>query len=110
MVPLVVYGKILRDAAAISPYTVRELRGYRFIEGGYPDHETIPPSPHQWTSGRYSLDEFTEETWTSEHKERMVELMLQDEAAGIPVEVPPLAGAEGSTGALPPAEPASPGP
>jgi len=102
MVPLRVYGKVLRDADARAPYTLRELRGYRFVEGAYPDRETIPAAPYEWITGRYALAEFTQEAWDSEHKRHMVELMLQDEAAGIPVETPPLAGA-----AVAPEEPGS---
>jgi hypothetical protein len=104
MIPLSVYGKVLRDADARAPYTLRELRGYRFVDGAYPDRETIPPAPFTWITGRYAPSEFTEEAWDSEHKRRMVELMLEDEAAGIPVEVPPLA----AGGVAPPEAPGTP--
>ena len=91
-VPLELFGKVLRDAGAPGPYTIGELRGYRFVDGAFPDRETIPGPAPSWTVGRYDLGEFGDAPYESEHKRRMVELMLEDEAAGIPLDVPPIAG------------------
>jgi hypothetical protein len=89
-VPLEVYGKVLRDAGVAGPYEIRDLRGYRFLDGQYPDREQIATDADEaWTTEAYGLDEFTDEPWTSEHKQRVVELMLEDEERGIALEVPP---------------------
>lgn len=89
-VPLEVFGKVLRDAGASGPYLIGELRGYRFVDGAFPDREQIPgPGPSGLTE-RYALSEFSDAAWDSEHKRHVVELMLQDEAAGISLDVPDL--------------------
>jgi hypothetical protein len=113
-VPLEVFGKVLRDAAAPGPYRIGELRGYRFLDGGFPDHETIPGPGPSWVVNAYDLGEFEDTPWDSEHKRRVVELMLEDEARGIALDVPELAGAPPATpvtpAPAPPATPAAPAP
>lgn len=105
---LEVFGKVLRDVGSAGPYTIGELRGYRFIDGGFPDRETIPKSDRSWTTGRYGLAEFSEDPWDSEHKRRMLELMAEDRAAGIEVDLPGLPGPDRAEPAspLPPGDPA----
>lgn len=103
-VALDVYGLVLRDAGVPGPYTVGEVRGYRFLDGQYPDHEDLPSLPDRATTAAYPLDAFTDAPHVSEHELHMVELMLDDLARGIPLAVPALPG-EGA----PAPEPAAPG-
>jgi hypothetical protein len=93
--PLEVYGKVLRDAGAPGPWELRDLRGYRFVDGRFPDREQIPATPVRYTTGAWSLDAFTAEAWTSASKQRMIELLLEDAARGISLDVPPLPGQGG---------------
>jgi len=103
VVPLEVFGKVLRDAGVPGPYEIRDLRGYRFIDGGYPDREQLATDPgERWTTAPYGLDEFTEEPWTSEHKERRIALMLEDVERGPSLDVPGEPGAPADPSARPP--------
>jgi len=102
-VPLEVFGKVLRDAGVPGPYVIRDVRGYRFLDGQYPDREQLATALDEtWTTSAYALDEFTDEPWTSEHKQRMVELMLEDVARGLSLDVPGEAPAGGPPGDRPP--------
>jgi hypothetical protein len=91
-IPLEVFGKVLRDAGVPGPYELRQVRGYRFLDGQYPDRERLADIDGTWTTEAWPLDAFGDAPWAGEHKRRMVELMLEDEANGIPVEAPALPG------------------
>lgn len=90
-IPLEVYGKVLSDAGVPGPYTVGELRGYRFLDGQYPDRELLPPVADGFSTQGWPPDVFTTEPHVSEHDLRMADLMLEDLAAGIPLPQPPVA-------------------
>jgi hypothetical protein len=103
-VPLDVYGKVLRDAGVPGPYTIGEVRGYRFLDGQFPDREQLPDLPARATTAAYPLDAFTDAPHVSAHERHMVELMREDLARGIPVLLPPLPGeSEGGGEGAPPA-------
>jgi hypothetical protein len=93
-VPFEFFGKALRDAGAEGPFTIRHVRGYRFLDGEFPDRERLRDQALVWTTAPYSAAAFSEEPYTSEHQEHMVELMLEDVAAGRSLDLPPLAGGE----------------
>ena len=88
--PLEVWGKVLRDAGIPGPWTVSEIRGYRFLEGRYPDRELIPDAGVSWVTGRHTLADLSGDAFTSEHQQRMVQLMYEDLARGISLDVPGL--------------------
>ncbi len=89
-VPLEVYGKVLADAGVPGPYTVSEIRGYRFLDGGYPDREELRGLPDGVTTSAYGLGSFTTDPYTSEHELQMVALMLEDLAQGRELPLPGL--------------------
>lgn len=89
-VPLEVYGKVLRDAGAPGPWTLRQVRGYRFLDGSFPDREIVPEHPGSWQTDAYALDAFVDAPHVSDHERHVVQLMLDDLARGIPVEFPAL--------------------
>ncbi|HSJ98019.1 MAG TPA: hypothetical protein VLC53_13140, partial [Myxococcota bacterium] len=91
-VPLDVYGKVLRDAGVPGPYTIGEVRGYRFLDGQFPDREQLADLPDRGTTAGYPLEAFTDAPHVSAHELHMVELMREDLARGIPLPVPPLPG------------------
>ncbi len=87
--PLSFYGKVLRDAGAPGPWVLGELRGYRFLEGAYPDRERLPDYPERYTTGAHALAALTDEAHVSAHERHMVDLMLEDLARGLTLDVPP---------------------
>jgi hypothetical protein len=99
-VPLEVYGKVLRDAGEPGPWTLRQVRGYRFLDGEFPDREIVPEHPGSWQTGGHSLDGFVDAPHVSDHERHVVQLMLDDLARGISVEFPALP--EPGPGAPPP--------
>jgi hypothetical protein len=108
-VPLDVYGKVLRDAGVPGPYTIGEVRGYRFLDGQFPDREQLADLPDRGTTAGYPLEAFTDAPHVSAHELHMVELMREDLARGIPLPVPPLPGTpEAAAPAPAPAAPATP--
>jgi hypothetical protein len=105
-VPIEFFGRLLRDVGESGPFTVGEIRGYRFINGAYPDRERIPDLPGRFPTRDYALGDFSPAEYTSAHKERMVQLMLEDVRNGISIDAPPVPNAP-ATGA--PAAGADPG-
>jgi hypothetical protein len=90
-VPLEVFGKVLRDAGARGPFSLGELRGYRFLDGSFPDREPMRPLAGRLPTSDWPLEAFSDAVYTSAHKEQMVRLLLEDAAAGRRLFVPPLA-------------------
>lgn len=91
-VPIRFFGRVLRDVGRTGPFIVGKIRGYRFLEGEYPDRERIPDLAGRFTTSAYDLERFSDREFTSEHKERMVQLLLEDVANGISIDAPPTPG------------------
>ncbi len=89
--PLEFFGKILHDQGAMGPYTVEQIRGYRFLEGQTPDRERLADNPVTHQTSPYEAAIFSDAVYASEHKERMVQLMLDDIDAGRTLDAPPVA-------------------
>ena len=89
--PLEFFGKILHDQGAMGPYSVEQIRGYRFLEGDTPDRERLADYPVTHKTSPYDAAIFSDAVYTSEHKERMVNLMLDDIDAGLTLDVPAVA-------------------
>ena len=92
-IPIRFFGRILVEVGAAGPFSVGEIRGYRFLSGQYPDRERIPDLALRHTTEAYPVSAFSPAEYTSEHKQRMVRLLLEDVANGISVDPPPAAGA-----------------
>jgi hypothetical protein len=90
-VPLQIYGKVLHDAGIPPPYTVAQIRGYQFIDGGYPDRAHLPDLPVRHTTASYSLGSFTTLRHDSPQEVRLANMLRQDIASGIGVTPPPSA-------------------
>jgi hypothetical protein len=90
-IPLRVYGKVLHDAGVPPPYTVTQIRGYQFIDGGYPDRAHLLDLPTRHTTASYSLGSFTTVRHDSPQEIRLANMLLQDIASGIGVAPPPAA-------------------
>lgn len=76
-VPLLFFGKILHDANGSSPYVMANLRGYRFLNGQYPDRERLSDHVGTYTTDHYQLDVFYDDDWTSDQKEWMLEQLYK---------------------------------
>lgn len=90
-IPLEVWGKVLRDAGVPGPYTIGEIRGYRFLDGQYPDREMLPSLDATHTTSAWPLDVFRDDEHVSEHELHVAELMLDDLEAGRALVTPPVA-------------------
>ena len=90
-VPIQFFGRVLRDVNANGPYRVEQIRGYRFLDGEYPDRERIPDFAGRYQTARYAANQFSDDEYSSEQKQRMVQLLLEDVAHGISIDQPPLA-------------------
>ena len=90
VVPLRFFGRVLHDLGFAGPYQLKQLRGYLFRDGLFPDRIHLRDYLPAHTTRDFALTDFSEAEWDSEHRRHMVELMMQDEAAGIPVEMPTL--------------------
>ena len=101
-VPIAFFGKVLLDAGVPGPYQVTELRGYRFLDGQFPDRERMRDADTPFLTRAIDLAELSDAPYESEHLARMVELLQQDLDAGLTIDVPPDAG--------PPAAPKIPSP
>jgi hypothetical protein len=98
-VPLEFFGKVIRDARAAGPYALDELRGYRFLDGSFPDQERMRDHPGRWQTRAWELAEFSDAAWSSPQKDQMVELMLEDIRLGRGVALPPVAAPDAPPGA-----------
>ncbi len=96
-VPIRFFGRVLRDTNASGPYRVGQIRGYRFLDGEYPDRERIPDFAGRHQTARYGVEQFSDDEYASEQKQRMVQLLLEDVARGISIDQPPLASANADT-------------
>jgi hypothetical protein len=62
-VPLVLFGKIARDEGATSPFVLRDLEGFRLLDGVHPDRETMDPWAGPYRSRAYRAEELSPEPW-----------------------------------------------
>jgi hypothetical protein len=84
---------------------VGEVRGYRFLDGQYPDREEIPALPDRFETAAYPLEAFTDVPFTSEHELHLVDLMLDDLEQGRALALPEAAAAAQPVAPMPPAAP-----
>lgn len=90
-VPIEFFGRLLRDAGARSPFRIGEIRGYRFLDGAYPDRERMAALPGRYVTRDHPLDAFSADEFMDAHKANMIELLMEDVARGIAIEAPPIA-------------------
>ncbi|MFT3767142.1 MAG: hypothetical protein QM820_16720 [Minicystis sp.] len=76
---MVLFGKLVRDQGARSPFRVRDLEGFRLLPDTYPDRElmrAIEGTVH--TTKAYALRDFSADEWESEEKARHVKEFTKD--------------------------------
>lgn len=62
-VPLVLFGKIARDEGATAPFVLRDVEGFRLLDGVYPDRETMATWSGPYRSRAYRAEELSAEPW-----------------------------------------------
>ncbi len=78
-VRLHIFGKLIRDEGARSPFLVRDLEGFRLLEDAYPDRDLMPAREGVvHTTKTYTLRDFTDAEWESEEKARHVKELSKD--------------------------------
>lgn len=84
-IPFLVFGKVITDSGAKSPFVLRNLRGFRFIEVTTPDtelmdREIVPEYEKEYKTRGYSKNSFSNKEWDSEAKRRRMQFL--EEQAG----------------------------
>ena len=78
-VPLRVFGKLVRDEAAQSPFRLHDVEGYLLKENTFPDREPMAALEGTvLTSRTYNLRDFSDATWDSDDKKRHVTEFQKD--------------------------------
>jgi hypothetical protein len=72
-VRLLTYGKLLRDQRAVPPFTLRDIEGWRYALGEYPDREMMAMWAAGYQTAAYSIDRFTDQVWDSPDKRAKIE-------------------------------------
>jgi hypothetical protein len=67
-VRLLAFGKLLRDAGAVSPFSLRDVQGWRMVEGGYPDRELLEMWAGPYKTAAYATEAFSDREWDSPSK------------------------------------------
>jgi len=73
------FGKLIKDQGAASPFKLRDLDGYLFLSDQNPDRENLKPTPGAFhTTQKYGAEAFSEAEWSSEEKDRHVAEFTKD--------------------------------
>jgi hypothetical protein len=71
---LQIFGKLVHDSQAGSPFVLRDVEGFLLRDGGHPDRELMAMLPGDvYTTKSYPLSAFSDAEWQSEEKTRHVE-------------------------------------
>ncbi len=65
---LLAFGKVLRDAGAVSPFTLRDVQGWRMAESGYPDRQLLDIWSGPYQTAAYAPTVFSDREWDSPSK------------------------------------------
>lgn len=69
-VPLVLHGKIARDEGAAAPFVLRDVEGFRLLDGAYPDRETLAGWAGPFRSRSYRAEELSPAPWAGDEGPR----------------------------------------
>jgi hypothetical protein len=75
---LVFFGKVIVDAAAHGPFHIGQLRGSRYAPGEDPDLEQMPSFTGSFVTQPYPTTAFSDAEYDSADKQRMIQLLGQD--------------------------------
>lgn len=78
-VRLRIFGKLIRDEGARSPFHLRDLEGFRLLEDAYPDRDSMPAKEGVvLTTKSYALRDFSDDAWESDEKSRHLKELGKD--------------------------------
>ncbi len=81
-VPLMVYGRVVREAGAIGPFKLTNLRGALMLVGQDPDRKLMADGP-DFVTRAWAADDFTdEENWDAQKEARIRNLMASASGPG----------------------------
>jgi hypothetical protein len=80
-VPMRLFGRVVHEKGVDGPFTLRDLRGYLFLAGQDPDRRHVPDGA-TYTSHAYTLDDFSDEEYWDEEKQRHVDFLLEAAKSG----------------------------
>jgi hypothetical protein len=72
---LLAFGKLLLDQGASSPFTLREVQGWRMTEQGSPDREMMQMWTGPYQTASYSAAAFSDKEWDSPTKQRRLQAL-----------------------------------
>lgn len=78
-VPLLAFGKLLRDQHAAFPLTLRDVDGFLLLPDAFPDRRgmaSLEGPVHR--TARYTEAQFSDAEWTSEQKDRYLKRFQED--------------------------------
>ena len=85
-VDLLFFGLISHDKQADGWFVLKNLRGYRFLRGHYPDREVIPAHNGAYETKEYELDVFSSTEWDSPAKRAKIKLyegLIEEQTSGV---------------------------
>lgn len=75
------FGKLVLDQHARSPFVLRDLEGFLLLEDAYPDREIMPALVGPvYTTRAYDDSRFSSAEWQSEERQRHVDELTKDVA------------------------------
>lgn len=78
-VRLRLFGKLIRDEGARSPFRLRDLEGFKLLEDVYPDRDPmLGREGVVHTTKSYALRDFADAEWESDEKSRHVKELTKD--------------------------------
>ncbi len=78
-VKMCIFGKLVLDESARSPFVLRDVEGYLLKEDTYPDRELMPAREGPfYTTKAYGESVFSDAEWQSEEKDRHVKEFTKD--------------------------------
>ncbi|MCC6552723.1 MAG: hypothetical protein IT372_06830 [Polyangiaceae bacterium] len=78
-VRLRLFGKLVRDTAARSPFRLRDVEGFLLKENTFPDRELVPTLEGVvHTTKRYRDRDFSDSEWQSEERTRHIQEFTKD--------------------------------
>lgn len=76
---LVVFGKLILDEKAVSPFKLRDVEGFLLKEDVYPDRELMPTLEDAvYTTKAYPDHQFSPDEWQSDERQRHLDEFERD--------------------------------
>jgi hypothetical protein len=81
-IPLLVFGRVIREKDASGPYSLANLRGYLFLLGKDPDRQLMPDYPGEYVTAPYQATDFSDAEFWDAFKQQSIDDLLEAAATG----------------------------